>query len=177
MRVVELSIFWTIIIDFIAWFIIHMAAALLALKLPDRYFKSDNWLYKSHNWEKSGQFWQDKFKVRVWKEKLPDGAAILGQGFAKKRLQAAEAAYFEQFILESRRAEFTHYLAMLPAVLFFLWNPPWAGVFIIFYAIAANIPCVIAQRYNRPRFVRAASRLRNSSSSTASPQPASGWKK
>jgi hypothetical protein len=26
----------------------------------------------------------------------------------------------------------------------------------IFYAIAANMPCILAQRYNRPRFAKAA---------------------
>lgn len=44
-------------------------------------------------------------------------------------------------------------LAFVP--LFFLWNPWWADLVIVAYAIAANVPCIVAQRYNRVRFQRA----------------------
>jgi glycosyl-4,4'-diaponeurosporenoate acyltransferase len=33
--------------------------------------------------------------------------------------------------------------------LFFLWNPPWACLVMTTYALAANLPCILAQRYNR----------------------------
>ena len=154
MRVFEWPILWTIVVDFAAWFIFHMAAALLALHLPDRWFTADRWPYRTGNWERGGQVWQDVFKVRTWKERLPDGALMLGRGYVKKRLQASHASALDDFIRESRRAELTHYLAATPAVLFFLWNPPWAGWVMIVYAILANAPCIIAQRYNRPRFAR-----------------------
>jgi glycosyl-4,4'-diaponeurosporenoate acyltransferase len=32
---------------------------------------------------------------------------------------------------------------------FFTWNPPWACWVMVGYAIFANAPCIIAQRYNR----------------------------
>lgn len=174
MRIIELPVIWTIVIDFIAWFVIHMAAALFALKLPDRWFSQDRWLYRCRGWEKSGQIWHRIVRVKHWKDKLPDGAAILGQGFAKKHLQAKDPAFLVQFVLESRRAEFTHWLAMSPAVLFFLWNPLWVGYIMIVYAILANAPCIIAQRYNRPRFLKAAQRADNKLARTASAQPTSG---
>ncbi|NLT12329.1 MAG: glycosyl-4,4'-diaponeurosporenoate acyltransferase [Clostridiaceae bacterium] len=156
MRIIELPMLWTVIIDFVAWFIFHMAAAIFTLKLPDRFFAKDNWIYRTRKWEKSGKIWDDLFRVKKWKDRLPDGAAILKQGFAKNQLKETDAKYFEKFVLESRRAECTHYLAMMPAVLFFLWNPVWVGIVMIFYALIANAPCILAQRYNRPRFAKAA---------------------
>ena len=54
MRIIELSIFWTVLIDFVSWFIFHLAAAIFTLKLPDRFFANDNWLYRTRIWEKSG---------------------------------------------------------------------------------------------------------------------------
>jgi glycosyl-4,4'-diaponeurosporenoate acyltransferase len=174
MRIVELPAIWTVITDFIAWFIIHMAVALFTLKLPDRFFSHDSWLYRSHAWEKSGQVWQKVFKVKYWKERLPDGAAIIGKGFVKKNLQNNDAEFLMRFVLESRRAELTHWLAMAPAVLFFLWNPVWVGIIMIIYAVFANAPCIIAQRYNRPRFLRTASRAMARESTTASSQPSRG---
>ena len=37
---------------------------------------------------------------------------------------------------------------------FFLWNPCWADLVMVAYALAANLPCILAQRYNRSRFQR-----------------------
>jgi glycosyl-4,4'-diaponeurosporenoate acyltransferase len=79
---------------------------------------------------------------------LPDGAPWLG-GFAKKNLQQRDALYLAQFLSETRRSELAHWsmLCCLPA--FFLWNPPWACCVMTAYALAANFPCILAQRYNR----------------------------
>ena len=40
------------------------------------------------------------------------------------------------------------------APLFFLWNPWWADLIMLTYALMANLPCIFAQRYNRLRFQR-----------------------
>jgi glycosyl-4,4'-diaponeurosporenoate acyltransferase len=40
----------------------------------------------------------------------------------------------------------------IACVVFFLpWNPWWADLVIVTYAIAANLPCILVQRYNRGR--------------------------
>jgi len=44
--------------------------------------------------------------------------------------------------------------------IFFLWNPWWADLIIVIYAVAANVPCILAQRYNRLRFHRLLARKR-----------------
>ncbi|MBK8650664.1 MAG: hypothetical protein IPN23_02960 [Elusimicrobia bacterium] len=49
--------------------------------------------------------------------------------------------------------ELAHWLAMTAAP-FFLWNRPWVGGLMAAYALAGNLPCVIAQRYNRARLAR-----------------------
>jgi len=56
--------------------------------------------------------------------------------------------------IETRRAELTHWLLMVPAPFFFLWNPAWAGWVMIVYALLANCPFIMIQRYNRPRLER-----------------------
>jgi glycosyl-4,4'-diaponeurosporenoate acyltransferase len=152
MRVIELPTVWTLLIDIAAWLILHVATAYITFKMPDRFFDKDIGFYRTRPWEKGGQFWQNVFRVRIWKKWLPDGASIAGHGFIKKRLLSANSAGLEKYILESRRAELTHVLAMIPALLFFLWNPWVAGLAMICYAILINGPCLIAQRYNRPRF-------------------------
>ncbi len=95
--------------------------------------------------------WQQLFAVKGWKHLILDGNNIIQIGFSKKRLASHEMDYLQQFLLESRRAELTHWISILPAPLFFLWNPMWAGLVMIGYAILFNAPIIIVQRYNRPR--------------------------
>ena len=158
MRIIYLPIFYTVLLDIVAWFIIHMGVSLFALKLPDSYFLEDSWLYRARGWENGGKFWDKYFKVKSWKGSLPDGSLILGKGFAKKKLARVDSQYLQQFAMESRRAELTHYLVMLPALLFFLWNSVGIALLMIPYALIANVPCIIAQRYNRPRLLKLAKR-------------------
>lgn len=167
MRIFELPIALTILIDFAAWFIIHMGCAILTLKLPDRFFTKEDGIYKSLDWEKSGEIWQTCFRVRAWKDKLPDGAELFRKGFPKKKLRGMDPHFLACFVRETRRAELTHWIAMPPALLFFLWNPPHVGWFMVVYGIAVNAPCIIAQRYNRTRLQRILSKAQK-----RRPQPA-----
>jgi glycosyl-4,4'-diaponeurosporenoate acyltransferase len=75
-------------------------------------------------------------------------------------MQSANRDYLETFVIETCRAELTHWLAMVPVPVFFLWNKWPVGVFMIFYALAANMPCILVQRYNRARLVRVLAKAR-----------------
>jgi glycosyl-4,4'-diaponeurosporenoate acyltransferase len=48
---------------------------------------------------------------------------------------------------------------MLPAPIFFLFNPIWVGYVMIVYAILANMPCILTQKYNQIRFTNLIVRL------------------
>jgi glycosyl-4,4'-diaponeurosporenoate acyltransferase len=60
-------------------------------------------------------------------------------------------ANLQRFLTESCRAEMTHFFAILPFWLFGFIAPPEVILVMLVYAIALNMPCIIAQRYNRPR--------------------------
>ena len=68
-------------------------------------------------------------------------------------VESRERGYLQQWVRESCRAELTHWVALALVVLFVLWNPPVGVVANLVYAIAANLPCILVQRYNRPRFL------------------------
>jgi len=138
-----------------AWFALHMAGAWLAYRLPLERFRYEDRLYKTRRWEQEGLIYRKLFNVRLWKKYLPDGAAMFKGGFPKKHiLPNREADYYEEFLKETCRAELTHWIVMLTASLFFLWNDWVIAVFMIPYAVISNAPCIIVQRYNRPRIVR-----------------------
>jgi glycosyl-4,4'-diaponeurosporenoate acyltransferase len=155
MRLIYLPTFWTIVIDFIAWFIIHIGVVAIMVRIPAKHFNPNHWLYRGRKWEGEGTVYQDIFKIKTWKQHLPDGARVLGRlGFQKKKLNNSSPEYFEAFLTETCRAELTHWIFILFAPFFFLWNPTWVGFFMIFYGLLENIPFIIAQRYNRHRFKR-----------------------
>ncbi len=155
MRLIHLPTFWTIVIDFIAWLIIHIGVVAVMIRIPARHFDRNHWLYRGRKWEREGSVYRDLFKIKKWKRHLPDGARVLGRlGFQKKRLNGKNPEYLEAFLMETCRAELTHWVLILFAPFFFLWNRPGVGLFMIFYALTENLPFIIAQRYNRYRFRR-----------------------
>jgi glycosyl-4,4'-diaponeurosporenoate acyltransferase len=155
MRLLHLPTSWTILVDFVAWFVIHMGVVYLAVRIPSRYFHPESRLFRLRTWEDGGHTYQKVFKIKKWKEILPDGAPLLGsRGFPKKKLRGKSPDFLNSFLQETCRAEFTHWVILLFAPFFFFWNPLWVGFFMIFYALAENIPLIMAQRYNRARLRR-----------------------
>ena len=71
-----------------------------------------------------------------------------------KHIASMQSEYLERWLVETCRAELVHWLALLSSGVFFLWNPPHLGFIMVLYAVIVNLPCVIVQRYNRPRLVR-----------------------
>jgi glycosyl-4,4'-diaponeurosporenoate acyltransferase len=152
----------TIAIDVVVWFAIHMGVSYWMTSRPLNSFNPDAWLHRIRDWEKDGRTYETIFMVRKWKKRLPDGAALLRKGFTKRRLQENNYAYYRDFIKETCRAEVTHWIVFLFGFIFFLWNLWFVGLIMIGYAAVANVPCIIAQRYNRIRFQRVARQLRES---------------
>ena len=144
----------TILIDVIAWFVIHMGVSYIMTRQPLTSFSPDLWLYRKRKWERNGRFYEQFFRLKVWKKRLPDGAAIFKKGFEKKHLRETNEEYLDSFVRETCRAEITHWIVFLFCPLFLIWNLWWVGLVMVLYAAIANIPCVITHRYNRIRLQR-----------------------
>jgi len=153
------------IANIFGWPVIHIGISYVSLRMPAEHFFHDNWITAPRAWESGGRIYRDWFRIRKWKQMLPDGAPWLG-GFSKKKLNARDSRYLEQFLIETRRAEVAHWCMLVCFPIFFLWNPPWACWVMCAYAIAANLPCIVAQRYNRMSITRLVS---NRSESIARP--------
>ncbi|TKD71468.1 glycosyl-4,4'-diaponeurosporenoate acyltransferase [Pseudalkalibacillus hwajinpoensis] len=149
MQVIELSISLLVIVNILAWLVIHVVLSYICLRLPDSFYESKKSTIKLRKWEFA---LYKTARVRKWKTILPDGGGVFRGGFRKKELKRLSSLYLSKFILETRRAEVTHWILIPPAVLFFLWNPPIIGWIMIGYALLVNIPFIMIQRYNRYRF-------------------------
>jgi glycosyl-4,4'-diaponeurosporenoate acyltransferase len=158
MPLIELPIVITIILDSILWLIFHLLGAKIATLIPNAYFEKP--IPKDIKPKKFQMFiLENIFFVKRFKKFLPDGGALFKGGFEKKHLKEKNITYYKAFLRETRRAEWTHYLQMIPAPIFFLFNPIWVGYFMILYAILANMPCILTQKYNQIRFTNLIVRL------------------
>jgi glycosyl-4,4'-diaponeurosporenoate acyltransferase len=142
---------WTVLLCFLLWPLLQVAISWICLKIPDRRYHPDGFWFRTHSWERNGEIYQTLFRIRNWKEKLPDGARCFRNGYRKKRLSDLSKANLERFLIESCRAELAHWLAILPFWIFGFLAPPVILPIMFVYALIVNAPCIIAQRFNRPR--------------------------
>jgi glycosyl-4,4'-diaponeurosporenoate acyltransferase len=148
---VELSGIWLVVLNGITWLAIHLGIAYLCCRIPPHRLDHRRWLFRTRSWEREGRFYQAVLRIKKWKSLLPSGGPALGADFSLARVESRDPCYLRRWVLESCRAEITHWLVMATVVLFLPWNPPVGVAANVVYAIAANVPCILAQRYNRPR--------------------------
>ncbi|MEI7956665.1 MAG: hypothetical protein WCJ66_15985 [Verrucomicrobiota bacterium] len=153
---INLSMMWIVILNVTLWPVIQMALAWGFIRMPGAWFGAP---VRGFDFETRG-FHERWFGVKRWKDRLPDGARWMGGGFSKKELAGEDHVYLEEFIRETRRGELCHGCALLFVPVFCLWNPWWGDLVILAYAIIANLPCIIVQRYNRIRLHRLLARLK-----------------
>jgi glycosyl-4,4'-diaponeurosporenoate acyltransferase len=153
----RLPLGWIVTLNIIGWPIIQLGLARLFLVIDAARFDPQSAWFRPRRWEQDGRFYQALFRVRSWKSWLPDAAPWFG-GFAKARLSEADVQYLRRFAQETCRGELAHLCMLACAPVFIIWNPLWADAVMIAYAAAANLPCVMVQRYNRGRVMRAAER-------------------
>lgn len=144
----------SLILCFVLWPVFQILAAIIAQKLPAYFFQSSNFFFKPKHFERNGEIYNTLFKISHWKKYLPDGAAVLKSGYRKKHLSSFTTENMKRFLLESCRGELGHWLAITPFWVFGLFLPPGGLFFMLLYALIINLPCIFAQRYNRPRIIK-----------------------
>lgn len=148
-----------LVADLLLWPILIIGAGRLVERLPLSALDPEGWLYRARGWEMGGRVYE-RLGVKRWKAHLPDGAAVWRDGFRKKHLAGADDDYLARFSRETCRAELVHWL-MLPAWgLFWAWNGPVPMAVMGVGMLAANLPPIVAQRYNRARLTALLQRRR-----------------
>lgn len=134
-------------VNIISWPIIQLSIARISLRMPERYFDSRR--RPSDFQMREVTFYRRILRIRRWKHLLPDGASWISGTFSKSRIASHDPDYLQRFALEARRGEIAHWCMLFCFPTFYLWNPPWASIVMTIYAVVANLPCIIVQRYNR----------------------------
>jgi glycosyl-4,4'-diaponeurosporenoate acyltransferase len=147
---IELPLPWVVALNIGGWPVIQLALAWAFTRMPAAWFRPPRPLRA----EGDGSCYRRWLAVHRWKDRLPDGASWFAGGVAKARLGGRRPADLERFAREAWRGELCHWSAIACAPVFFLWNPWWADGVMVAYALAANLPCIVVQRYNRARIAR-----------------------
>ncbi len=119
---------------------------------PRRWVHYDRFPFNEFGWERNGRIYI-RLKVNKWKDKVPDMSSLFKGMFYKKALaQTRSGAYFERFVIETCVAEAVHVVLMVGGfVAFWVFPNAWGLIASLLYALG-NLPFVLIQRYNRPRF-------------------------
>jgi glycosyl-4,4'-diaponeurosporenoate acyltransferase len=139
------------------WSVWSVVVGYAGHRVDERRFEHDTWLTRPRAFERDGRVYE-RLGIRRWKGWLPELGALFTGGFAKRSV-SRDKAHVARFVRETRRAELVHWIVMVAAPVSVLWNPPWGVAVMFAYAIVANVPCVVVQRYNRARLRRVLARM------------------
>lgn len=136
------------------WLMIQMIISTLGTFVTNAFLERHLKYFRIWPIEQNGALWQKYFKVKRWKRYLPDGQRINPNIYSKSKFdKSITSEALHQFIIETRRAELVHILSIVPVVIF-LRATKMIKVINVIYVLLANVPCMIAQRYNRPKLER-----------------------
>lgn len=127
--------------------------------LPRCWFRADAFPFRSYAWERGGKVYQ-KLHIRAWKDRVPDMSRIIRKMYRKEVSASPNAENLQRLIEETCVAEAVHaILILLSLYVVKIWKGA-AGWIIWGLCILGNLPFIIIQRYNRPRFLKTLNRLR-----------------
>jgi glycosyl-4,4'-diaponeurosporenoate acyltransferase len=120
-------------------------------------FKRENFNYTrfpfaTFSFERGGKFYEI-FKIKKWKDILPDMSKIRSSMVKKKVTKYRDVSQFDSLAREACVAELVHFLLIIFAIpCFFLGGTLWGTVCFLVWTIG-NIPFIMIQRYNRARII------------------------
>lgn len=137
----------------IGWFSWSVVCGYTAHRRPAGSFDPTRLPYRLLAWERNGRVY-GRIGIRRWKGLLPEAGDVFAGGFSKRQLRSRDPQYLDRFLAETCRAEFTHWAIMAIAPLCFVVFDPLVAALNCVFAVVANIPCLLVQRFNRGRLVR-----------------------
>lgn len=140
--------------------VLSVGIGLTAPHWPDRWLARDVGPLKLSRWDTRQRY--ERVGVLWWKRRFPEGGDWAG-GESKNRLPDLQNKQaIEGYIVETRRAEWVHWLACLswlPVMLFAEW---WLVLVLAVLTLVVNSIAIMIVRYNRLRLYRVLTDLADS---------------
>lgn len=147
----------TIIINIFLILLWHMLCFIACITCNSSVYSLDKKMFQPKKWEDNGKWYDDKLYIKKWKDRLPQH--IGKNGFSKQHFTNLSKEYIDTFIMETCRAEWEHSISCFYIVITFIISPFKIALIFSLFTIAANIPFLIIQRYNRFRLLKIKNRL------------------
>ncbi len=163
MDLLSLSTWGVVAANIAFWGVVHTTTGYAVHRLPVGRLARDSWLLRPKRFERGGSLYEH-LRIRTWKDVVPEAGALFPGGVSKRRVPAAEDGGLERFVVETRRAEVGHWLALVAGPLAVLWNGPVGAAAMVGYGLLANLPFIAIQRFNRQRAQRVLARSSGSRS-------------
>lgn len=138
---------------------IGVGSFILGRLMPTSWFREDRFPYRGYRWEHDGKTYQ-ALGIRKWQNRVPDMSKIFPNIMQEKKMTNHYQHDLPIMIKETCIAEFIHVLLCIAGLAYiWLWPGMWGKIITVVY-ILANIPYILIQRYNRPRFLKLQEKLR-----------------
>lgn len=135
----------------------HILCFILCVTCNPSVYASSKKIFKPRKWEKNGKWYEDKLRIKKWKDHLPQH--IGKGGFSKQHFTSLSLEYIDTFIKETCRAEWDHTMSCIYIIITFVISPIPVAIIFSVITILANVPFLIIQRYNRFRLLRIRQKL------------------
>jgi len=138
------------------WYLcgLSLSGFIIGRILPKSWFDWTKYPYAAYRFENGGRYYE-KFHIRKWQNKLPDMSRIFKKIMPPKAVKGTLSK--ETLIImiqETCIAEFTHFtIGFMGFVCLWLWSELGGFCMSLAYFLG-NIPFILIQRYNRPRFIK-----------------------
>ncbi len=146
---------WVDVVEMLFWNItvgtvFHVALLVVCLKRSTKAYDPGRRRYQAKNWERGGKVYKERWKIHLWKEKVPQ--FVSKDGFSKEHLeQNPTVAYVDEFIMETCRGEWYHSTSLWMVGFVLLANPIQVSWLFSLGLLSVHVPCKVIQRYNRFR--------------------------
>ncbi|MEO6629277.1 MAG: hypothetical protein ABIP03_12000 [Aquihabitans sp.] len=149
---------WTVALSALTWFVTSFVVGRWAAGWPAERLARAGPFTRLRAWEHSGNWWQRRFRVLRWKDRLPEAGALFEGGRSKRHIGSRASVDLDIFRLETIRAERVHWLIMASTPVHLIWCRATIAVGMVVFGLAFNVPFIIIQRYNRGRIDRVLAR-------------------
>src|SRR5438132_1706658 len=100
-----------VVLDVAVWGSWSAMVGYTAHRRPTAAFAGDSWLYRQRGFERGGRLYE-RLMIKRWKDRLPEAGALFTGGTSKRSLRTRDREVLERFVVETRRAEWTHWVIM-----------------------------------------------------------------
>lgn len=150
--VVSMSNSTSIVISAVVWSVWGLATGWWYRRKPSAVINRDRWHMRTRAFESDGRWYDDRLRIRAWKDYLPETGGWFG--LSKRQLPGMTLDDLEVFALECRRGEMVHWAALFATPAFAVWNSGWALLLVTITGLLASVPFIAVLRFNRLRIER-----------------------